>query len=145
MLSPVDVLKAQIARIESHDHVFNAVTCKYYQEALAQAKESERRYRNGNPRLLEGLTCVLKDEVEVKGWRMTMGSLIRKNILKSAKDSALTTLLRDAGIIMHIQTNVPEYYCNLVTWNWLFGISRNPWNLAYTPGGSSGGSAGSGV
>lgn len=141
VLSPVDVLKAQIERIESDDHVFNAVTFKHYQEALTQAKESESRYRNGNPRSLEGLTCALKDDVEVKGWHMTMGSLIRKNVLKSEKDSALTTLLRDAGVIMHIQTNVPEFYCNLVTWNWLFGITRNPWHTSYTPGGSSGGSA----
>ncbi len=140
-MSPVDVLKAQIERIESQDHVFNSVTFKHYAEALAQAKESERRYRNGNPRPLEGITCALKDDVEVKGWRMTMGSLIRKNVTQSKKDSALTTLLREAGVVMHVQTNVPEYYCNLVTWNWLFGISRNPWNPIYTPGGSSGGSA----
>ncbi len=141
VISPVDVLKAQIGRIEKFNPIINAVTYKHYEEALQQAKESEKRYKNGTPRLLEGLTCAMKDDLEVKGWVTTMGSLIRKDAVPAIKDSPLTILLKNAGVVMHIQTNVPEYYCNLVTWNFLFGTTRNPWNTNYTPGGSSGGNA----
>lgn len=140
-VSPVDVLNAQIKRIEALNPQINAITEKHYEEALTQARESEARYKNGNPRPLEGLTCAIKDDAEVKGWRSTMGSLIRKDAPLQTKDSALITFLRNAGAVMHVQTNVPEYYCNLVTWNRLYGICRNPWNVAYTPGGSSGGAS----
>lgn len=140
-LSPVTVLKAQIERIEKFNPNINAINGKHYEEALIQAQESERRYQNGTPRPLEGLTCAIKDEVDVKGWRTTMGSVILKQVKSAEKDCPLAQTLREAGVIMHVQTNVPEYYCNLVTWNHLFGITRNPWNTHYTPGGSSGGSS----
>lgn len=140
-ISPVQVLKAQIEQIEKLDGGINAITTKHYDEALKQAKESELRYQNGNPRPLEGITCAIKDDVEVKGWRMTKGSLVRKDALPALKDSPLASLLKDAGVVMHVQTNIPECYCNLVTWNKINGICRNPWNTMYTPGGSSGGSA----
>ncbi len=140
-ISPVDVLKVQIARIEALNPSINAITIKHYKEALVQAKESEKRYQQDNPRPLEGLTCAIKDDVDVKGWRSTMGSLIFKDAKPSKYDSGLTNFLRNAGVIMHIQTNVPEFYCNLVTWNRLFGTTRNPWNIIYSPGGSSGGSS----
>ena len=140
-ISPVDVLKAQIQRIEKYDPKIKAVSEKHFEEAMAQAKESEARYQQGNPRPLEGLTCAMKDDIDVKGWRSTMGSLILQDAPLADEDSALTTILKEAGLVMHMQTNVPEFYCNLVTWNFLYGVCRNPWNMAYTPGGSSGGSA----
>ncbi len=142
-ISPVDMLNAQIERINKFNPELNAITATHYEEAMIQAKESEKRYEAGNPRALEGITCAIKDEVDVAGWRTTMGSLILKDAPLAKKDAPLTKLLRDAGVVMHVQTNVPEYYCNLVTWNRLFGICRNPWNLEYTPGGSSGGAAAS--
>lgn len=140
-ISPVDVLKAQIERIELLDPTIKAVSEKHFEEAMAQARESETRYKQGNPRALEGLTCAMKDDIDVKGWRSTMGSLILKDAPVAEEDSALTTILKDSGLVMHMQTNVPEFYCNLVTWNYLYGVCRNPWNTAYTPGGSSGGAA----
>jgi amidase len=142
-LSPVDVLQAQIARIESLNPNINAIAEKHYAEALQQAKESEKRYKSGTQRPLEGITCAVKDDVFVKGWKSTKGSLIMKDTLPCAEDTEFASVLRDTGVVMHIHTNVPEYYCNLVTWNKLFGVCRNPWNTSYTPGGSSGGSAAS--
>lgn len=139
IISPVDLLKAQIAQIEKYNSRINAFTTLHFEEALLQAEESEKRYREGTQRSLEGITCAIKDEVDVKGWRTTRGSRIHAKDPVVEEDSALTTLLRNAGVIMHVQTNIPEYYCNLVTHN-QDGICRNPWNLKYTPGGSSGGS-----
>lgn len=139
-ISPVDLLKAQIAQIEKYNATINAHTAMHFEEAYIQAHESEKRYKEGTQRPLEGITCAIKDEVDVKGWRTTKGSKIHANDPVSEEDAALITLLRNAGVVMHVQTNIPEYYCNLVTHN-LDGICRNPWNLKYTPGGSSGGSA----
>lgn len=59
-LSPVDVLKAQINKIERENDKIKAVTMKHYEEAMEQARESERRYEEGNPRPLEGITCAVK-------------------------------------------------------------------------------------
>lgn len=140
-LSPVDVLEAQIDHIESNDHLFNAISSKHYDEARHQAKEAELRYKNGTYRALEGITVLIKNEMEVKGWVVTLGSKILENAEPCTEDGAIITFLRDAGAIMHAQTNVPEFCCNVVTWSKLSGICRNPWNTAYTPGGSSGGSA----
>lgn len=140
-VSPVEVLEAQIKRIDSYDHSYNAISSKHYDEARRQAKESELRYQNGTNRSLEGLTILVKNEIEVKGWIVTLGSQLLKNAKPCTEDAAIITFLRDAGAIFHAQTNVPEYCCNVVTWSELSGISRNPWNTAYTPGGSSGGSS----
>lgn len=137
-VSPVDVLNAQIERIEKLNPQINAIETKHYQEALAQAQESEQRYRNGNPRALEGITCAMKDDAFTKGWTTTKGTLVNDHI-HPTHDIPFVALLRNAGVVMHVQTIVPEYFCNLVTWNRLQGICRNPWNLQYTPGGSSGG------
>lgn len=143
VITPVDLLNAQMAQIKKFNSRINAVTEAHYFDALKQAQESTKRYEDGTARPLEGLTCAIKDEVDVVGWRTTMGTIIRKDAPIATKDAPLTTFLRDAGLVFHVQTNIPEYYCNLVTWNHLFGICRNPWNLDYTPGGSSGGSAAS--
>lgn len=140
-VSPVKVLEAQIKRIDSNDHSYNAISSKHYDEARLQAKESEQRYQNGTYRALEGITVLVKNEMEVKGWVVTLGSKILENAEPCTEDGAIITFLRNAGVVMHAQTNVPEFCCNVVTWSKLSGISRNPWNTAYTPGGSSGGSA----
>lgn len=143
VVSPIEVLNAQIERIESFNPRLAAIAQKHYEEAFYQARESTDRYLQGNPRQLEGLTCAIKDDLDVKGWRSTMGSLTLENAPVATDDSALITALRNAGVVMHVQTNVPEFYCNLVTWNKLDGICRNPWNTTYTPGGSSGGASAS--
>jgi len=66
-LSPVDVLKAQIERIEALNGKVNCITYKHFDSALEQARESESRYVKGNPRPLEGITTAIKDENEVEG------------------------------------------------------------------------------
>lgn len=139
-VSPVDVLKAQIERIEEFNPQVKAISAKHYAEAFAQARESEKRYREGNPRPLEGITCAIKEDAFTKNWESTKGTLVPDHICID-KDIPFVASLRDAGVVMHVQTIVPEYFCNLVTWNKLQGVCRNPWNLEYTPGGSSGGSA----
>ena len=117
----------------------NAFAFEHFDEALAAAKESARRYANGNPKPLDGITVALKDEHDRAGWKTTSGSLVTQDNVASTNDPIVDKLL-DAGAILHAQTTVPEMYFAGVTWTRLFGITRNPWNLDYTCGGSSGGS-----
>ncbi len=139
-LSPVDVLEAQIRRIEALDGKVDSVTVRFFDEARRAARASEARYKAGNPRPLDGITVAVKDEYAVKGWRTTMGSMLLKDAPVSPEDGPVIERLRAAGAIFHIQTTVPEFYVWMSTVTKLWGTTRNPWNLAYTPGGSSGGS-----
>jgi Asp-tRNA(Asn)/Glu-tRNA(Gln) amidotransferase A subunit family amidase len=140
ILSPVDVLKAQIEQIEIANTALNAITFLHFGEALNAARESEARYRRGDPRPLEGITVAVKDEYSKKGWKVTQGSKIFAHEVKRENHPVIDKLLA-AGAVLHIQTTAPELYLLAVTWSDLWGVTRNPWNRAYTPGGSSGGSA----
>ena len=138
-LSPVDVLKAQIARHDAVNEKVNCTTYTYFDKAMKEAKESEQRWMNGTARPLEGITCALKDEHHEKGMPVTMGSVLHKNDKKDTMDE-LTAKLKAAGVVIHMQTTVPEFYLHGLTFTKAWGVTRNPWNLAYGVGGSSGGS-----
>ena len=75
-LSPVDVLEAQILRIEAGSQSINAVTCRHFDAARSAAKESEARYHRGEVRALEGLTVAIKEEYQSSGWMATAGSVV---------------------------------------------------------------------
>jgi amidase len=139
-LSPVEVLRAQIERIHSIGQQVNALTHVHFDEAMVAARESEGRYMRGEPRPLEGITVALKDEYDRAGWITTAGSKLFADDEKKQNHPVVDKLL-DAGAVLHVQTTAPEFYLLGVTWSDLWGVTRNPWNLAYTPGGSSGGSA----
>ncbi len=138
-ISPVDVLEAQISRIEAENEKVNAITYTHFDSARKAAKESEKRYKQGNPRPLEGITVGMKDEHGMAGWIVTQGSKLYKDAKLEATDPVTDKLL-EAGAILHIQTTVPEFCFSGVTWTDLWGVTRNPWNLKYAVGGSSGGS-----
>jgi Asp-tRNA(Asn)/Glu-tRNA(Gln) amidotransferase A subunit family amidase len=139
-ISPVDVLEAQIGRIEAGSRSINAVTCRHFDTARAAAKESEARYHRGDARALEGISVAVKEEYENSGWKATAGSVLFEERIAEDTHPVLDKL-REAGAVLHIQTTVPEFFLLGVTWSDLWGITRNPWNPDFTPGGSSGGSA----
>jgi amidase len=139
-LSPVEVLHAQIARIEAVNGRVNALTHRHFDEALAAAKAAEARYLAGAPRPLDGITVALKDEYDHAGWITNAGSKLFKDDVKKKNHPVVDKLLA-AGAVLHVETTVPEFYFAAVTWSDLCGVTRNPWNLEITPGGSSGGSA----
>jgi aspartyl-tRNA(Asn)/glutamyl-tRNA(Gln) amidotransferase subunit A len=140
-LSPVELMEATIARIEDVDGVVNALPIRLFDEALGAARESEERYggRHGGPRPLEGLPIAVKDEVEVAGQPCTAGSLIFKDEVPDVTAASVQRVI-DAGAIIHARSATPEFCCAAVTESRLWGITRNPWNPRYSPGGSSGGS-----
>jgi Asp-tRNA(Asn)/Glu-tRNA(Gln) amidotransferase A subunit family amidase len=139
-LSPVEVLKVQIARIEKYGRFINAITYTHFEQALRAARLSERRYRSGDVRPLEGLTVALKDEFERAHWLTTQGSSACA-ARRGKEDHPLVKKLLSAGALLHVQTTTPEFHLLPLTWNDRWGVTRNPWNSQITPGGSSGGSA----
>jgi Asp-tRNA(Asn)/Glu-tRNA(Gln) amidotransferase A subunit family amidase len=139
-LSPVDVLKAQIARAERVEPAINAFSHRYFESALAQAKRAEDKYMktDGRPRALEGLTLAVKNEMAVKGQPHDSASLIYKDNIAQSTEPIVERLFR-AGAIQHARSNSPEFSCAGVTYSRLYGVTATPWNPKYTCGGSSGG------
>lgn len=143
-LSPVELLKAQLSRLHASQAHINAASFIYEEDALAAARESERRYfiTDGQPRPLEGIPTAIKDESSIAGKITTYGSLIYKDNVAETTTPVVQRLM-DAGVIVHARTTTPEFSCTGFTHSRLWGVTRNPWNPAYTPGGSSGGSGAS--
>jgi amidase len=139
-LSPLDVLKAQLVRFQDVGPGINAFTCDHFEEALEAARESEARYKRGDVRPLEGISIAVKEEYGRRGWKMTSGSMLFKEEVSRENHPVIDKLLA-AGAVLHAQTTAPELFLLGVTWSNLWGVTRNPWNLECTPGGSSGGSA----
>jgi len=138
--SPVEALSAILARAEKVNPRINALTLVDAEAALAAARESEARWRRGEPLSpLDGVPVSIKELVRTKGWPHTMASLLTD---KSAatEDAPAVARLREAGAVVYAQNTSPEYGFKGVTDSPLHGITRNPWNLDLTPGGSSGGS-----
>ena len=138
--SPLDLLNAQIKRIEAFNPKVNCITDEHFDQAQKEAKQSEDRYRRGDARPLEGITVAIKDEFARPGWRVTQGSLVFKDSPPATENAAIIDSLEAAGAVMPIQTTVPEFYLFLGASTRAWGTTHNPWNLEYSPGGSSAGS-----
>ena len=140
-VSPVEVMKRTLARIERLNPTLNAFVTMQSEEAMCSAAKAEDALMRGEcvgP--LFGVPLHVKDNLFVAGSRTTFGSkLMEKNV--TSDDSPAVERLRKAGMIVIGRTNTPEYGWKGVTDNRVFGITRNPWNTALTPGGSSGGAS----
>ncbi|HJT61972.1 MAG TPA: amidase [Burkholderiales bacterium] len=140
-LSPVDVTRAVLARIEKLNPVLNAF-CLVSESALEEAKASEGRWTAGQPRgLLDGVPVSIKDIILTKGWPTLRGSKTVDPKGPWNDDAPVTARLREHGAVLLGKTTTPEFGWKGVTDSPLTGITRNPWNPAKTPGGSSGGAA----
>lgn len=140
-LSPVELLNALIARSERVNPKINCFADRYVDEALDQAKASEARYMKRGARTapLDGVPLAVKDAQRVAGKRTTQGSLIFKDWVDEHSDPMIERLQK-AGAIVFARTTTPEFCLSGCTHSRIWGVTRNPWNLDYTPGGSSGGS-----
>jgi Asp-tRNA(Asn)/Glu-tRNA(Gln) amidotransferase A subunit family amidase len=140
-LSPVELLKALVARAERINPIINCFADRYVEEALAQARLSEARYmtRDAVTAALEGIPLAVKDSQRVGGKRTTHGSLIFKDWVDDHSDPMIARLQK-AGAIIFARTTTPEFCLSGITASRIWGITRNPWNPDWGPGGSSGGS-----
>ncbi|WP_283136289.1 amidase [Rhizohabitans arisaemae] len=139
-LSPVELLDAVIARAERVEPAVNAFTEELYGEARDQAKIAEARYlgRDGGPRALEGLPVAVKEEQSIAGRSETSGSLLLRDNIATETHPVVERVVAAGGLV-HARTTTPEFSCVSFTHSRLWGVTRNPWNLDYSPGGSSGG------
>jgi aspartyl-tRNA(Asn)/glutamyl-tRNA(Gln) amidotransferase subunit A len=141
-LSPVEVVGAVFDRIEACGEQVNAFCLLDRNPARASARESEARWRAGKPSgRLDGVPVTIKDLILTRGWPTLRGSRIIDSSQAWDDDAPVTAALRRHGAVLIGKTTTPEFGWKGVTDNALTGITRNPWNTAMTPGGSSGGAA----
>ena len=142
-LSPVELIKAVIDRSEKVNSKINAHNFTFYEKAIEAAKVSENKFFSNKEILpLEGIPMAIKDEEDIKGQPNTNGSLILKDHIAS-KTMVDVERIINSGSIIHCRTTTPEFSCTSFTHSKIWGVTRNPWNLEFTPGGSSGGSGAS--
>jgi len=140
-LSPVEVMREILERIERINPVVNAFTYVSDELALDHAHAAERAYSpGGNPGLLAGVPMSIKDLTPTKEIRTARGSLIDPGWVPD-EDPPVVERLYAAGAVMLGKTNTPELGWKGDSGNRVFGPTFNPWNLARTAGGSSGGAA----
>jgi aspartyl-tRNA(Asn)/glutamyl-tRNA(Gln) amidotransferase subunit A len=140
-LSPVEVVRDCLKQILKYNPVLNAVCFLDESSVLHQARSAERRWKTGAPKgALDGVPVTLKDWVDAKGWPTRYGSKTSSDIRQPA-DSPAVARLREEGAILFAKTTLPDFAHKGVTDSPLTGVTRNPWNPAKTPGGSSGGAA----
>jgi aspartyl-tRNA(Asn)/glutamyl-tRNA(Gln) amidotransferase subunit A len=138
--SPLEATKAALARIERFNPVLNCMQHVDAEGALKQAKAAERRWAKGKPLSpLDGVPTSIKDMVQTIGMPTRMGSAATNADGPWETDAPSAARLREAGAVLIGKTTSPEYGWKGVTDSKLFGITRNPWDIHKTPGGSSGG------
>ena len=139
-LSPVEVLEALLPGIGAD--AFNAFSRVDAEGALAQARASEERWQRGAPvGALDGVPVAIKDAFPARGWPTRRGSRAIDAAGPWDEDASAVAALRRNGAVLPVQTTSPEFGWKGVTDSPLYGVTRNPWDPATTPGGSSGGSA----
>lgn len=141
-VSPVEVVDAVLERLERINPRLNAFVTLTDEPARREAKVAERALMKKRATLgpLHGVPFSVKDLVITKGVRTTFGTpLYRDNV--PTEDAPMVERLKAAGAIMLGKTNTPTFGWIGATHNLVFGITRNPWNLERTPGGSSGGAS----
>ena len=140
-LSPVEVVENSLARIDEVNPSLNCFCFTYPEEALEKARAAEQAVADGKPLgALHGVPVAIKDLTPTKGKRTTLGSFSHEHHVPD-RDAAIVDKLLGAGAIMVGKTTTPEFAYSSYTESPLWGITRNPWNPARSPGGSSGGSA----
>jgi aspartyl-tRNA(Asn)/glutamyl-tRNA(Gln) amidotransferase subunit A len=141
-LSPVEVAKETLRRLEAYEGAINAFVLYDPETALAMAGAAEARWQKGEPLgLLDGVPVALKDTVLAQGWPRLLGSRTIDRNQAWNEDSPITARLREAGAVFFGKTTTPEFGWKPTTDSPLSGVTRNPWNRERSPGGSSGGSA----
>lgn len=139
--SPVDVTRACLAAIAARNPALNAFLVVLEEEALAAARASEARWHaDAAEGLLDGVPVTVKDLCQTVGAPARNGSLTTTDA-PGTVDAPCVARLREAGAVLLGKTAMCEFGWKGVTDSPLLGVSRNPWDLTRTCGGSSGGAA----
>ena len=142
-VKPSEVIEHYISTIDEANPVINSIVWRNDQQAMETAQQLEQDMAGSDPdgtsRFL-GVPIPIKDLTEVKGWPVSYGSNAVAS-MESSESELVVEKLVEAGFNLFCRTNTPEFGPIPVTENDRYGITRNPWNPEYTPGGSSGGAA----
>jgi aspartyl-tRNA(Asn)/glutamyl-tRNA(Gln) amidotransferase subunit A len=143
-LSPVEVARAVLERIEAWEPKIHAMYVVDTVGALAQASNSERRWREGEPlSAIDGVPITIKDNIALKGVPTPVGTAAG-DLTPAAADAPPTARVREAGCVIVGKTTMPDYGMLASGVSSFHGTTRNPWNLSRNPAGSSSG-AGAGI
>lgn len=147
--SPVEYVTELLERAERSNRVINAFTETLEEDALAQAAAAEQLYTRSTTdtearaavqaQPLLGIPIALKEKHALSGKRLSFGLTANQGDI-ATQDGTMVADLRAAGAVFHARTTTPEFSCATFTHSPLWGVTRNPWDPALSPGGSSGGS-----
>lgn len=142
-LSAEAVARSTLTRIDAVDGALHAFVVRCPEEEVLEAARAVDQCvaRGDDPGPLAGVPVAVKDLEDVRGLPTTYGSALYADGDPADGDSVLVERMRTAGAVIIGKTNTPEFGCKGTTDNPLFGATHNPWSLAHSPGGSSGGSA----
>lgn len=137
-LSPVEAVSGILQRIEALDPAINAFSALMRDDALAAAKESERRLRNGDARQLEGVPVTIKDAFDVTGYETATCTHAVKGAI-AGSDNVVVARLREAGAVILGKTTMSEFGWSGISRNPVTGVTHNPWKRGFNAGASSAG------
>ncbi|HVV09166.1 amidase [Amycolatopsis sp.] len=139
-LSPVEVTAAVLDRIDELEPRLHALYAYDPEHARAAAKQSEQRFRAGEPGALDGIPLTLKENIATKGTPVPLGTAATE-LTPAAADAPAAARVREAGAVLLAKTTMPDYGMLTSGLSSFHTASRNPWDTARTPGGSSAGAA----
>ncbi len=137
-VSPVDVTRAVIARIEACEPRLHALYAFDPDAALKAARESEERWLKGAARALDGIPATIKENIATKGTPVPLGTAARP-LTPAAEDAPSAARLREDGVVIIAKTTMPDYGMLSSGLSSFHPLARNPWDLSKNPGGSSAG------
>ncbi|MFT4011872.1 MAG: amidase [Paracoccus sp. (in: a-proteobacteria)] len=144
-LSPVEYMRALIARVEASEPKVQALWLFRPDQALAQARDSEARHAKGQALgLLDGMPVTIKELIATKGDHVPLGTAATP-VVPAPEDAPSAARLREDGAIMFAKTTCPDYGMLSSGLSSFHHLSRNPWDLTQNPGGSSSGSSAAGA
>jgi amidase len=139
-ISALELTDHVIARIEKLDGQLNAVVVRDFDRGREAAKAADAALARGERRPLLGIPMVVKESFDVAGLPTTWGAPQFKDWI-AVQDAVMVARVKAAGAVILGKTNVPLFLGDWQSHNEIYGATKNPWDLARTPGGSSGGSS----
>src|SRR5450432_2784736 len=138
-LSPVEAVDGVIARIEAWEPKLKALYAPDFGNARKLAKESEKRWQAGKPQgALDGVPITIKENIATKGVPVPLGTAATE-LVPAKADAPASARVREAGAVILSKTTMPDYGMLSSGRSSFHPLTRNPWNLAWNPGGSSAG------
>ncbi len=137
-VSPVEVVKAVISRVEAYEPQLQALYAFDPDAALQDAKASEQRWMKGEARALDGVPGTIKENIATRGTPVPLGTAAR-SLAPAAEDAPPAARLREDGVVILAKTTMPDYGMLSSGLSSFHPLARNPWDLTKNPGGSSAG------